>query len=48
MSRLPKSHCPQLACRPLTLIIARNGERSVGLELAGDAGEVLGPLWVSK
>ena len=31
---------------PFDIVIARNGERSVGLELAGDAGEVLGPLWM--
>ena len=31
---------------PFDIVIARNDERSVGLELAGDAAEVLGPLWM--
>jgi adenylyltransferase/sulfurtransferase len=30
---------------PFDIVIARNGERSIGLELSGDASAVLGPLW---
>ena len=34
----------ELGVPPLDILIARAGERAIGLELAGDAAQVLGPL----